>query len=91
MAGASFTVVSPGNIASAILDIVEDPNMSQGQKVLDDPKSEGRPYLMEFFAEKYGLSLRAAKVILHSNGPSQIACDAAARAFLAALALRGRY
>ncbi|MES0108385.1 hypothetical protein [Mesorhizobium sp. M0013] len=64
--------------------------MSKAQKVLD-PSSEGHPYLMGFFAEKHGLSLKAAEVILYSNGPSRIACDAAARAFLAALALRGRY
>ena len=64
--------------------------MSKVQRVLD-PNSEGQPYPMGFFAEKHGLSLKAAEVILYSNGPSQIACDAAARAFLTALALRGRY
>jgi hypothetical protein len=64
--------------------------VSKAQRVLD-PGSEGQPYPMGSFAEKHGLSLKAAAAILHSNGPSQIACDAAARAFLAALALRGRY
>ena len=63
--GAGFTVVSPGNIASAILDMVEKRNMSKGQRILG-AKSEGRPYLMEFFAQKYGLSSRAAKVIIRS-------------------------
>jgi hypothetical protein len=66
VAGAGFTVVSPGKIASAILDMVEERNMSKEQRVLD-PKLEGGLYLMEAFAKKYGLSLRAAKVILHSN------------------------
>jgi hypothetical protein len=64
--------------------------MSKSQRVLN-PESDGHPYPMGIFAEKHGLSLKAAEVILYNNGPSQIACDAAARAFLAALALRGRY
>jgi hypothetical protein len=46
--------------------MVEERNMSKEQRVLD-PKLEGGLYLMEAFAKKYGLSLRAAKVILHSN------------------------
>jgi hypothetical protein len=85
-----FTVVSPSNIASAISDTFVEAKMSKSQRVLD-PEAKGRPYPMGFFAEKHGLSLKAAEVIIYCNGPSQIACDAAAKAFLAALALRGRY
>jgi hypothetical protein len=89
LAGAGFTVVSPGNIAPAILDGLEV-WVAKAQRVLD-PGSEGHPYPVAFFAEKHGLSLKAAEVILFSNGPSHNACDAAARAFLGALELRGRY
>ncbi|MER9504771.1 hypothetical protein [Mesorhizobium sp. M0579] len=64
--------------------------MLKPQRVLD-PGSEGDPYAVAFFADKHGLSFKAAEVILVCNGPSQNACDAAARAFLAALDLRGRY
>jgi hypothetical protein len=53
-----------------------------------DPASENHSYELEFFAEKHGLSLKAAKVILYSNGPSRTMCDAAAKAFAAAVAAR---
>lgn len=53
-----------------------------------DPNSGDFPYDVAFFAEKHGLTLRAAKIILCSNGPSRTMCDAAARAFVAALAAR---
>jgi hypothetical protein len=48
------------------------------------------PYDTEGFAEKHGLTVRAAEVVLISNGPSKIACDAAARAFKEALSMRNR-
>jgi hypothetical protein len=54
-----------------------------------DPASENHPYEVEFFAKKHGLSLKAARVILYSNGPSRTMCDAAAKAFVAAVAARG--
>jgi hypothetical protein len=50
-----------------------------------DPDSD-HSYPLEFFAQKHELSLRAAKIILYSNGPSRVACDAAALAFLEAMA-----
>ncbi|QND68887.1 hypothetical protein HB777_23840 [Mesorhizobium loti] len=40
------------------------------------------------FANKHGLALQAARVILAANGPSRIACDAAAKAFLVAGEMR---
>ncbi|CCV05644.1 hypothetical protein MESS2_1620019 [Mesorhizobium metallidurans STM 2683] len=55
-----------------------------------NPSSENHSYQVEVFAEKHGLSLKAAKVILSSNGPSRTMCDAAAKAFVAAVAARGR-
>ena len=64
--------------------------VSKVQKLLD-PNPELQPYPAGLFAEKHGLSLKAAEIILYTNGPSQIACDAVARAFLAALALRARH
>jgi hypothetical protein len=48
------------------------------------------PYDTESFAEKHGLTVRAAKVVLISNGPSKIACDAAARAFKEAVSMLSR-
>lgn len=53
-----------------------------------DPASPNYPYDTADFAEKHGLSLRAADVILSANGPSKVACDAAARAFADAVAAR---
>lgn len=52
------------------------------------PKRSLYPYDTADFAEKHGLSIRAAEVILLANGPSQVACDASARAFKEAVALR---
>jgi hypothetical protein len=44
------------------------------------------PYAVEEFAEKYGLSRKAADVILIASGPSRQKSDAGARAFLGAVA-----
>ncbi|RUW69966.1 MULTISPECIES: hypothetical protein [unclassified Mesorhizobium] len=51
-------------------------------QVSSDPVSDNCPYELDLFMEKHGLSPRAAQVILHSNGPSRIQCDAAAAAFV---------
>ena len=48
------------------------------------------PYEVESFAEKYGMTLKAAKVVLYVNGPSRVACDAAARAFSEAVEMRNK-
>lgn len=53
-----------------------------------DPTSDICPYDVDLFAEKYGLTKRAAAVILHSNGPSRQTCDNAAIAFVQALKMR---
>jgi hypothetical protein len=50
--------------------------------------AEDPGYDAAFFADKHGLTLQAARVILAANGPSRIACDAAAKAFLIAIATR---
>ena len=55
------------------------------------PRSDDHPYSEELFADKHGLTLRQARVILYSNGPSRTMCDAAARAFLEAVAMRKRH
>jgi hypothetical protein len=55
------------------------------------PASSEAPYGLEEFAEKYGLSLRTAEVVLMANGPSRHRSDAGAAAFLAArAAFRGK-
>lgn len=46
------------------------------------------PYDAAFFADKHGLTLKAAEVILFANGPSRNMCDAAANAFLRAVTER---
>ena len=43
------------------------------------------PYDVDVFAKKHRLTVKSASVILHMNGPSRRACDAAARSFVAAL------
>ena len=48
------------------------------------------PYDTEGFAQKHGLTRRAAEVVLISNGPSKVACDAAARAFKEAVSMLSR-
>ncbi|QKD01487.1 hypothetical protein [Mesorhizobium loti] len=63
--------------------------MNKHPAVEADPAN--RPYEVEAFAEKHGLTLKAADVILLANGPSRVACDAAAKAFLAAVAGRSQF
>lgn len=58
---------------------------SRREKVL---LAEDPGYDAAFFASRHGLALQAARVILAANGPSRIACDAAAKAFLVAIATR---
>ena len=50
-----------------------------------DPQSSDHPYEVTDFADKHGLTDKSAEVILCTNGPSRVACDAAARAFVAAV------
>ncbi|TIV97127.1 MAG: hypothetical protein E5V85_15700 [Mesorhizobium sp.] len=37
------------------------------------------------FAQKHGLTLKQAKIVIHTNGPSKRKCDLAAPIFLKAL------
>jgi hypothetical protein len=53
-----------------------------------DPESNDHPYDQKHFAAKHGLTAKAAEVILLANGPSRVACDAAARAFVQAIGVR---
>jgi hypothetical protein len=55
-----------------------------------DPVSDNHPYDPALFAAKYGMTLKAAKVVLYANGPSRRACDGAAKAFMAAIAARNK-
>jgi hypothetical protein len=58
-----------------------------GKRQIDpDAYSDEHQYEAEFFAAKHGLTLRVAKVVLYSNGPSRQKCDAAARVFVVAVA-----
>ena len=53
-----------------------------------DPASDICPYDLDFFAEKHGISKKAATVHLHTNGLSRARCDYAAEAYLRFKALR---
>ncbi len=65
--------------------------MRKPHPAASDTDTDNRPYEIGAFAERHGLTLKAAEVILLANGPSRVACDAAAKAFLAALAGRPRF
>jgi hypothetical protein len=65
--------------------------MSKPPPAAPDSDPANRPYEVEAFAEKHGLTLKAAEVILIANGPSRVTCDAAAKAFLAAVASRSQF
>ncbi|RUW63372.1 hypothetical protein [Mesorhizobium sp. M7A.F.Ca.US.008.03.1.1] len=54
------------------------------------PAAENEPYDAAVFARKYGMSRKAAEVVLSANGPSRTACDAAARSFMEAVARRAK-
>ncbi|TIN24984.1 MAG: hypothetical protein E5Y31_16700 [Mesorhizobium sp.] len=54
------------------------------------PGAEDEPYDTAVFAKKYGMSKKAAEVVLFANGPSRTACDAAARSFMEAVARRSK-
>ena len=49
-------------------------------------QSEDQPYEVTSFARKHGLTIPAADAVLFAKGPSRTACDAAALAFLCAVA-----
>ena len=49
-------------------------------------RSDDQPYEVTSFAQKHGLSIGAADAVLFANGPSRMACDAAALAYLCAVA-----
>ncbi len=53
-------------------------------------RSDDQPYEVTSFAEKHGLTIPAADAVLFANGPSRIACDAAALAFLCAVATHAK-
>lgn len=45
-------------------------------------------YDPQTFADKHGLTLAQAKIVISSNGPSQHSCDMGAIAFRSALKIR---
>jgi hypothetical protein len=49
-----------------------------------------KPYEIAAFAEKHGLTRRAAELILFAYSPSRAACDTAATAFLTAVAAQAK-
>lgn len=52
------------------------------------PISETEAYEPDAFAEKHGLTLEQARIVLSSNGPARRACDIGAVAFLEAVKAR---
>ena len=61
-----------------------------GKRKTTSDDADPTPYAVPTFAKRHGLSEHAAKVVIAANGPSRVACDAAARAFVAALTERKR-
>ncbi|TRC98347.1 hypothetical protein FJV76_13670 [Mesorhizobium sp. WSM4303] len=64
---------------------------SYAQKPRHSAVPDEIPYEVAAFAEKHGLTQRAAEVLLFANGPSRVACDAAAKAFIQALEMRNKH
>jgi hypothetical protein len=55
-----------------------------------DDRADEQPYEVTSFARKHGLTIPAADAVLFAKGPSRSACDAAALAFLCAVAAQAR-
>jgi hypothetical protein len=53
-------------------------------------RPDDKPYEVTSFAKKHGLTIQAADAVLFANGPSRIACDDAALAFLCAVAAHAK-
>jgi hypothetical protein len=49
-------------------------------------EEDHQPYELTSFAQRHGLSVTVADAVLFAKGPSRTACDAAATAFLCAVA-----
>ncbi|MFK0693239.1 hypothetical protein ACFX5Q_34755 [Mesorhizobium sp. IMUNJ 23033] len=49
-------------------------------------EANDQPYELTSFATKHGLTIPVADAVLFAKGPSRAACDAAALAFLCAVA-----
>lgn len=45
-------------------------------------------YTPQAFAEKHGMTVQQARIVISSNGPSRHSCDVGALAFLNALTMR---
>ncbi|PZV36318.1 hypothetical protein [Mesorhizobium kowhaii] len=52
--------------------------------------SENQSYEVTSFAQKYGLTIPIADAVLFAKGPSRTACEAAALAFLCAIAAHAK-
>jgi hypothetical protein len=55
-----------------------------------DNQPENQPYEVTSFARRHGLTIPAADAVLFAKGPSREACDAAALAFLCAVAAQAK-
>lgn len=68
----------------------EEQITDRNKTVIQNPELPAKEasYEIAYFAEKHGISLKAAEIILTVNGSSKRMCDAAAVAFVAAVAAR---
>jgi hypothetical protein len=55
-----------------------------------DNQPENQPYEVTSFARRHGLTIPAAEAVIFAKGPSREACDAAALAFLCAVASQAK-
>lgn len=61
-----------------------------GSDIAEPINPDETPYGTEEFAERHGLTIKAAEALLLAKGPSRHKCDAGARGFLAAVAVYRR-
>jgi hypothetical protein len=80
----------PGIALGAFLQLFRAGGANNRPKQDGDTKLPAKEasYEIAYFAEKHGISLKAAEIILTVNGPSKRMCDATAVAFVAAVAAR---
>jgi hypothetical protein len=61
--------------------------MNETYNLTLEHRFDDKPYEITSFAEKHGLNIRTAELLLQANGLSRAKCDAAAMAFLSAVAV----
>jgi hypothetical protein len=69
-------------------DVVANPVTSNGATMTKPIESWRDTYSPAELAQKYGLTIEQARIVISSNGPSRHGCEMGAQAFRLALKLR---